>query len=72
MNVNLNETVTLSVQTYEDMKEEIKSLKKLVQQNTIIEEVLPDKFWYIQQAIYVSFLIGTLILILIMDYKIHY
>ena len=39
MDINLNETVTLSIAHYEEMKEELKLLRQQVQEKTIVKEV---------------------------------
>ncbi len=44
IDVDLNETVTISLDTYEGMKSEIKELKDTLTQKTIIKEVFPN--WY--------------------------
>lgn len=44
MNVELNETVTLTRGNYEAMKNEIADLREQIKQKTIIVEVKPD--WY--------------------------
>jgi hypothetical protein len=54
MNVNLNETVTLSIETYEEMKAEIKSLRQQVQEKTIYKEVLPPVYGYVAMAVVIG------------------
>ncbi len=56
MNVKLNETVTLSIETYEEMKAEIKSLRQQVQEKTIYKEVLPPIYGYVAMAL--LFIVG--------------
>ena len=55
MNVNINETVTLSLENYEEMKAEIKSLRQQVQEKTIIKEVkvVPPIYGYLGMIIVV-------------------
>lgn len=60
MNVNLNETVTLSIETYEEMKAEIKSLRQQVQEKTIYKEVLPPIYGYVAIALLFSLWFYTL------------
>lgn len=40
-------TVTLSVEDYEDLKEEIESLKKQVQEKTIYQDVIPPVYGWL-------------------------
>lgn len=42
-----NETVTLSIETYEEMKEELKLLRQQVKKQTIIKEILPPVYGYV-------------------------
>ena len=59
--MSINETVTLSIETYEEMKVEIKSLRQQVKEKTIIKEVLPPIYGYVVLAIlYVVFVWITL------------
>lgn len=54
MNVNLNETVTLSIETYEEMKAEIRILRQQVQEKTIYKEVLHPIYGYVAIAAFFS------------------
>jgi hypothetical protein len=54
MNVNLNETVTLSIETYEEMKAEIKNLRQQVEEKTIYKEVLPPVYGYVAMAVVIG------------------
>ena len=49
--MSINETVTLSIETYEEMKVEIKNLRQQVKEKTIIKEVLPPIYGYAVLAI---------------------
>lgn len=53
INMDTNETVTLSIQSYEKMKAEIAYLKEQVKQKTIIKEVQPT-WWEITTLIAVA------------------
>ncbi len=55
MNIEINETVTLSIETYEEMKAEIKSLRKQVEEKTIYKEVIPPVYGYVALALIVLF-----------------
>jgi len=44
MDIQLNETVTLTIETYEQMRDELKVLREQVKQKTIIKEVKPTWF----------------------------
>jgi cell division septum initiation protein DivIVA len=48
---NNNETVTLSLKTYEDMKEEIKNLKEQVKEKTIIKYSTHPVYGYVALSI---------------------
>lgn len=54
MNVKLNETVTLSIETYEEMKTEIKSLRQQIQEKTIYKDVLPPIYGYVAMAVVIG------------------
>jgi hypothetical protein len=55
-----NETVTILLETYDNMKLEIESLKKQVEEKTIIKEVYPPIFDYFSIAIIIVILIASL------------
>ena len=44
-----NETVTLSLQNYEDMKQEIKTLKEQVKEKTIVKYQLHPVYGYVRR-----------------------
>jgi len=46
-----NETVTLSLQTYEDMKQEIKTLKEQVKEKTIVKYYNHPVYGYVALGI---------------------
>ena len=48
----MNETVKLSIETYEEMKAEIKSLHQQVKEKTVIKEVSPPIYLYIGLVIF--------------------
>ena len=47
MDININETVTLSIQHYEEMKEELKTLRQQVQEKTVIKEAINPIYGFI-------------------------
>lgn len=49
-----NETVTLSLQTYEDMKQEIKTLKEQVKEKTIVKNQLHPVYGYVMLFIMIG------------------
>jgi hypothetical protein len=52
MEKDKQETVTLSLQTYEEMKEELKELKKLVQEKVIYRDVIPSVYGYVLMGLF--------------------
>lgn len=53
----MNETVTLSIETYENMKAKIKSLKEQVREKTIVKEVIPPIYGYVALVLVFGFYI---------------
>lgn len=50
------ETVTISLQTYESMKDEINLLRRQVQEKTIVKNVIPKPFgWALVILAYAAF-----------------
>ena len=52
MNINLNETVTLSIKTYEDMKNEIKYFRQKAEEKTVIKVVAPVSM-YVTMSLFI-------------------
>ena len=49
------ETVTLSLDTYKEMEQELKTLRKQVQQKTIYRDAIPPIYGYVAIIILMSF-----------------
>lgn len=60
MDININETVTISLQTFKAMEKEIEDLKKEVAKKTIVVKQEPTVYGTIYRAMLLAFLIWLL------------
>jgi hypothetical protein len=58
--MSCEETVTIKLETYNEMKYELERLRKEVQEKTIIKKVLPPIYGYVAMAIFVAIFIWQL------------
>lgn len=58
--MSCEETVTIKLETYNEMKYELERLRKEVREKTIVKEVLPPIYGYLGMAIFVAIFIWSL------------